>query len=441
MYYILKFIVMRLYAIIKIKLPVFCVSVLFLSMSAGIQAYAQASDMPEMPESFNEFKGTVVDKASGNPLPFTTILLMGTNISTVTNTEGEFSLKVSSLLKNGRISLRYMGYKNRVVSLSELLHEKTRIEMEAIAVELPEVSVISKDAKALVEAMMDKKGENYANDETQMTAFYRETIKKNKTYASLSEAVVDIYKQSYASYKTDVVKMYKARKRTDYSKVDTLVFKLMGGPFNSLYLDIMKNPSMIFTDEMIKNYEFSFDRSTRLDNRLIYVVDFIQSVNNNEPLYFGKLYIDAENLALKSAVFKLNIQDREASSRMFIIRKPLNARVYPIEANYRIDYIERDGKWYYGYSRIELGLRINWKRRLFNTTYYSTIEMAVTDWEKAGTEKPANRKDRLRPSVIVSDAASGFNDPDFWGEFNVIEPEKSIETAIKKIQKRLEKKE
>jgi hypothetical protein len=334
-----------------------------------------------------------------------------------------------------------MGYKNKVISLSELLQEKPRIEMDAISVELPEVSVISKDAKALVEGMMYKIGENYSNEETQMTAFYRETIKKNKTYASLSEAVVDIYKQPYETYKTDVVKMYKARKRTDYTKVDTLVFKLMGGPFNSLYLDVMKNPSMIFTDEMMKNYEFSFDRSTRLDNRLIYVIDFIQSTINTEPLYYGKLYIDAENLALKSAVFKLNIQDREASSRMFIIRKPLKANAYPIDASYRIDYTEKDGKWYYGYSRIELGLRINWKRKLFNTTYYSTIEMAVTDWEKAGTEKPASRKERLRSNVIVSDEASGFSDPDFWGEFNVIEPEKSIETAIKKIQKQLEKKD
>jgi hypothetical protein len=334
-----------------------------------------------------------------------------------------------------------MGYKNKVISLSELLQEKPRIEMDAISVELPEVSVISKDAKALVEGMMYKIGENYSNEETQMTAFYRETIKKNKTYASLSEAVVDIYKQPYETYKTDVVKMYKARKRTDYTKVDTLVFKLMGGPFNSLYLDVMKNPSMIFTDEMMKNYEFSFDRSTRLDNRLIYVIDFIQSTINTEPLYYGKLYIDAENLALKSAVFKLNIQDREASSRMFIIRKPLKANAYPIDASYRIDYTEKDGKWYYGYSRIELGLRINWKRKLFNTTYYSTIEMAVTDWEKAGTEKPASRKERLRSNVIVSDEASGFSDPNFWGEFNVIEPEKSIETAIKKIQKQLEKKD
>jgi hypothetical protein len=39
------------------------------------------------------------------------------------------------------------------------------------------------------------------------------------------------------------------------------------------------------------------------------------------------------------------------------MRKPLNARVYPIEANYRIDYREKDGKWYYGYSRIELGIK------------------------------------------------------------------------------------
>ena len=205
-------------------------------------------------------------------------------------------------------------------------------------------------------------------------------------------------------------------------KWDTLIFKLMGGPFNTLYLDIMKNPSLIFTDDMMKYYDFSFDKSTRLDNRLMYVVDFVQIEKNKEPLYFGKLYIDAQTMALKSAVFKLNIEDKEASGRMFIIHKPLNANVYPVEANYRVDYTEKDGKWYYNYGRIELGLRINWKRKLFKTTYYSTVEMAVTDWEKAGTEKPAHGKDRLKPSVIVSDAASGFSDPDFWGEFNVIEP-------------------
>jgi hypothetical protein len=177
-----------------------------------------------------------------------------------------------------------------------------------------------------------------------------------------------------------------------------------------------------------------------MDNKMIYVLDFIQRENTTEPLYFGKLYIDAENLALKSAVFNLNVSNKELASEMFIMKKPFNATVYPTVASYRIDYLERDGKWYYGYSRIELGLKINWKKKLFNTGYHSIIEMAVTDWEVNTEKNPVVPKERMRPSVVISDEATGFSDPDFWGEYNVIEPEKSIETAIKKIQKQLEKK-
>lgn len=390
---------------------------------------------------FVEYKAIIIDKVTGKILPFGNIILLGTNIATVTNTEGEFSLKVPVSIKNPRISIRYMGYKNKLVSLAELSIHSSKIELQPIVLELPEVSVISKDAVALVEAMMNKLETNYPVTEMLMTAFYRETIKKNKSYASLSEAVVDVYKQPYISgYKTDLVKLYKARKQTDYNKVDTLVFKLMGGPFSCLYLDVMKNPSLIFTESMFSNYEFSFDKSTRLDNRLIYIVDFKQKKDYKDPLYFGKLYIDAESLALKTAIFSLNIEDRNASTNMFVVKKPLNAKVYPVQANYRVDYTESEGKWHYSYSRIELGLRINWRRKLFNTTYYSTVEMAITDRKNIVDEKPIRYRDRMRPSVIISDESNGFSEPDFWGEYNVIEPERSIESAIKKIQKNLEKK-
>ena len=80
--------------------------------------------------------------------------------------------------------------------------------------------------------------------------------------------------------------------------------------------------------------------------------------------------------------------------------------------------------------------KIEWKKRLFNTHYASTIEMAVTDWEKVKNAKPV---DRLKPSVVMMDEVSGFADPDFWGVYNVIEPEKSIDQAIRKIQKKLKK--
>ncbi len=415
----------------------------FLLLIGNISTFA--SDFQPTPgnkdaDNYTEFKGKIVDRKSGTPLSFASVTLIGTNVSTVTNAEGEFSLKVSKEIQNPKAIVSFIGYKNKTILLTDLTQQKSKVELEPSAVELPELNVISKDAEALIKAVMEKKEKNYFNELTPMTAFYRETIKKNRGYVSLSEAVVQIGKQPYTSYKTDIAKLYKSRKKADYSKLDTVTFKLQGGPFNSLYLDIMKNPEMIFTENMFDNYEFSFERSTHMDNRLIYVLDFKQKPNKTEPLYYGKLYIDAQNLALRSAVFKLNLTNRDEASKMFIVKKPFNANVYPVEANYRIDYSEKNGKWYYSYSRIEFGLKIIWKKKLFNTNYFSTIEMAVTDWGKDLENQTIKNKDRIHPSVIISDEASGFSDPEFWGEYNVIEPEKSIETAIRKIQKQLEKK-
>jgi hypothetical protein len=391
-------------------------------------------------DNFIEYKGKIVDKKTGSSLAYAGLTVVGTNISSISNSEGDFSIKISKGISNPKIKVSFIGYKNKLVTLTDLKPDKPRIELEPMAVELPELNVISKDAEVLIRAVLEKRGDNYFNTQTLMTAFYRETIKKSRTYVSLAEAVVEVNKQPYTSFKPDAVKLYKSRKKTDYNKLDTLAFKLQGGPFNSLYLDIMKNPDYIFTDDMIMNYEFTFDYSTHEDNRLIYVLDFKQNPNKKEPMYYGKLYIDAQSLALKSAVFSLNITDKEAAAEMFIKKKPFNARVYPIDTKYRIDYLEKDGKWYYAYSRIELGMKIIWKKKLFNTNYYSTVEMAITDWGKGAENKAFDYKDRLKPSVIISDEASGFSDPKFWGEFNVIEPEKSIDSAIKKIQKQLEKK-
>ena len=394
----------------------------------------------EKPDAYIEYRGVVLDKSTGNVLAFANISVLGTNISTVSNTNGEFVLKVPTSRKVHRILFRYVGYRNRVFAPGENSLAYYRIELEPVSVELPEVSVISKDADMIMSAVFERVTQNYPGSEMSMTAFYRETIRKNRNYVSVAEAVVDIYKQPYPSYKADVVKLYKSRKKTDYERLDTLVFKLMGGPFNSLYLDVIKYPEMIFTEKMFENYNFSFERSTRMDDRLIYVINFQQMPYLDLPLFYGKLYIDAQTMAIKSAVFDMNLKNKSEASKIFIVKKPFNANVIPDKASYRMDFFEQNGKWYYGYSRIELDLRIKWKRKLFDTKYLSVIEMAVTDWEDAAGTKAPERSGRLRPGVIITDEASGFSDPEFWGEYNVIEPEKPIETAIKKISKQLEKK-
>jgi len=388
---------------------------------------------------FNQYKGKVVDSKSKKALVFASLTVSETNISTITNTQGDFLLKVPKKFSNQSVIISFLGYTSQVINLADFKNTDNLIKLETHIEQLSEVHISIKDAQSLVLEVLKRKGDNYFNEPINMTAFHRETIKKRRTYVSLSEAVVKINKQPYTSFKNDLLKLHKARKSTDYTKLDTIALKLKGGPFSTLFLDIIKNPTLFLTDEIAENYDFAFDASTKIDNRPIYVVNFKQKRHIQDPLYYGKLYIDAQTLALTSAKFELNLDDKQKASRLFIIRKPRTASVIPTEAVYQVDYRLKDGKWFFSYSRIQLTFKIKYDKKLFNSTYNTTIEMAITDWEKNVNKEFFKPKERLRSSVILSDKASGFSDPEFWGEFNVIEPEKSIEIAIRKIQKQLVK--
>lgn len=405
----------------------------------GSQQVFAMQDVQEQ-TSFTEYKGEVLDKNSKKALVFATLSIENTNVSTVSNTEGEFALKIPNSIQEGNVIVSFLGYKTLSVPLTEFTKKNNKIYLEVDVVLLSGVDLNApKDPRALVKETLKKKGENYFDDPTLMTAFYRETIKRRKRNVSLSEAVVNIYKSPYDSERKDAMQLYKARKSTDYSRLDTVALKLQGGPFNALLVDIMKYPEYIFTEGTIEDYVFKFERSTRENQKLIYVISFNQKESVTQPMYKGQLYIDADMKVLKSAIYSLNITDRDLASQMFVRKKPRNASVYPTEVAYRVDYREKNGRWYYGYSNVLLEFKINWDKKLFNSVYSMTCEMAVTDWEKNINGKLPKSKERIKSSIILSDEAIGFADPDFWGEYNIIEPEKSIESAIRKIKRQLKK--
>ncbi len=414
--------------------------VLLLFLGVSPHLLSQSPDTGQQENEFRQYSGEVTDSDSKKPLVFATVGLDGSNISTVTNADGDFSLKIPLDIEQGSITVAFLGYSSKSIPLSELKPENNKISLDVSIIQLTEVNIsFPKSAETLVRETLKRKGENYFNDPTVMTAFYRETIKRRRRNVSLSEAVVNIYKAPYDSEKRDVVQLYKSRKSTDYSKLDTLALKLEGGPFNALFVDLMKYPQFIFNEGSISNYVFSFDNSTRVNDKEVYVVNFKQRENVPTPLYTGKLYIDADNHVLTSAIYSLNITDVEMAAQLFVRKKPANANVWPTDVAYRVDYREKDGKWYYGYSNVLLEFKINWDDRLFNSVYSLTAEMAVTDWEKNLEKNSLKSRDRMKSNIILADEAVGFSDPDFWGEYNIIEPEKSIESAIRKIQRQLKR--
>ncbi len=427
----------RDYSLSSIICLVFMAFILLMPSTVYPSYFQQSSESNKF--QYVEFKGEVVDERTGDPIGSAHLTVEGSNISTITNSDGEFSLKIPADLMNSKVTVSFLGYKSKIVPISSFTRENTQIRLEQAIEVLSEVSIFkAKDAKKLIRSMLDKRGENYFGQPVLMTAFYREIIKKRRRNVSLSEAVVKIYKQPNSSAKKDAVALFQARKSTDYDRLDTLAIKLRGGPFNTLYVDLMKYTEFVFDLDNVDEFKFSFDQPTKINNNYVYVIDF-EEIDKSLPWYYGKLFIDAETNSLVKASYKLNVDDKDVAARMFVKSKPNKAVVYPIDVNYHIDYLQSNGKWYYAYGNALLEFVVDWNKKLFNSRYTLNSEMVVTDWEDYTNKEPKKDWNYIRPSVVMVDDVSGFADAEFWGSNNIIEPDKSIQNAIEKIQKQLRK--
>ena len=409
--------------------------ILFLSVAGVGEITAQET------ENFKEFKGVVINAKNKKTLEFATLSVSNTNISSVSNLDGQFSLKVPLENLGENVLISYLGYKSLSIPLSQLKEEGSKIELEESFEKLPDVNIAEVDPYAVMKRAMDNRGNNSLKEPLIVKGFYRESIKKRRTYASLSEAVVDIYRSPFTSEAKDYITLDKARKSTDYRKIDTLVIKLQGGPYNNIGMDMVRNRDLFFSNDMFDIYKFRFDKMINMNDNNVYVILFEQKSSIVEPFYKGKLYIDADSYSLVKTEFSLNLDNLAKAKKFFVKKKPVNADVIPLDTKYIIDYREQDGKWHFNYSRIELSFKVKWDKKLFNSIYNISIEMAVTDWALNEDKKVVRSRDRMRRSVILNDQASGFSDPKFWGERNVIEPDKSIDNAIRKIQRNYKRKE
>ena len=388
-------------------------------------------------QDYISVKGKVVDAETGTPLIFAGVAVKESNIATVTNVDGEFLIKVPQD-ENIVIVFSFLGYKNKEIPVTSLRQngQKNTVELEPATIPIKEVVVKPLDPDYIMREVVRNIYNNYPEVPNDMSAFYRETIRKNRSYVSIGEAVVDIFKAPYSnSFRTDATKIYKGRKNSDNARLDTVLFKLQGGPVTSLDLDLAKNPETILTEESLAQYDFSLSGVVVIDNRPNYIISFVQKPDISIPLFTGKFYIDVNSYAISEAEFGVNMTDKASVTSMFVRKKPIGMSVTPEITSYLVKYKESKGKWYFAYSRAEVKFKVDWKKKLFKTTYTTMSEMAVTDRTEENVIK-FQPKERLKPSGIFTDEVAAFADPDFWGEYNVIEPDQSIDAAIRRLNRK-----
>lgn len=392
---------------------------------------------PNEDPAFITINGTVKDAKTNKPIAFASVFIPGTSIGTVANLDGAFTLKVQESLDVKNFAISHLGYRVSQFPIDMSLGQDKSFLIEAHTVDLPEVVIRPTDPRELVKAAISKIADNYPMEPLRLTGFYREAIKQRRDYVSISEAIVDIYQTPYAlTNENDRMRIVRGRKSGDVKKADTLIVKLQGGPHVSMLLDIVKNPDVLISRESLTYYDYEFLDVVKIDDDTHYVIGFQPRVILPYPLYFGKLYISVNTLAITMAEFNLDLSNRQKAAQNFILKRPAGLRFTPLNTNYLVTYKEMDGKYYINYVRSELEFFADWRRRIFRTGYNIMSEMAITERSSENVVRFPIRES-FRPNTILADMVPVYFEDKFWGAYNYIEPEESIESAIQKINRQI----
>ena len=362
--------------------------------------------------------GVVKDRQTGNALSHVSVSAEGTDVHTVTNDDGYFTLKVAQSPRY--IQLSHIGYKTRQMPLGYGPTDNLTILMLSTTVQLSEVIISADDPLAIVKAAMSRIESNYASEPELVRCFYRETARRGSRFISVAEAVTDMYKSSYSrGPEFDAVAIQKGRRLMSMKASDTLGVKVQGGPVMPLMVDVAKNSEYILNPEMLPYYKYHMELPTMIDDCLHY----------------------HESLAITRAELQLDVSDWRKASEYMLVRKPLGLRFRPRELSVTVVYeTDAAGITHMSYVRNEMRFNCDWRRRLFASPYTTVCEMVVTDRLALGRQaKRPHGRSSFGHNERFYDKVEYFDDPDFWADYNIIEPTESLEYAIDKLKKRVRK--
>lgn len=230
--------------------------------------------------------GSVVDKETGNPVPFASVGIVGTSKGTSTNLNGEFSLAVSGSVS---IKITCVGYESVTLTSTEAT---AVIQLQPMATQLNEVFVLAKaiNPRTIIRRAFSNISGNYDEHSFLQRFFYRQYCQDDSIYGRLVEASIDVWKhQGYRSARKHVGEKEEIRVTQLRRSVDKTIMAQGHEPIsirNILQADIVGYQTAEASDHLmfyedasglkanLDKYNFSMDGITTHDGQEVYKISY-----------------------------------------------------------------------------------------------------------------------------------------------------------------------
>ncbi|MCR4659218.1 MAG: carboxypeptidase-like regulatory domain-containing protein [Bacteroidales bacterium] len=158
--------------------------------AAAITAHAGADTLATV-------SGRVIDAQSRQPIPYAQLRIVGSNVGTQANIDGEYSLKIPRALEPASIAVGCAGYRTDTLS-QRALRRQHSVRLKPLEVTLHEVEVCEfMRPSALLKEVVRRIPDNYWCDTAIGTFFFRRYGLTSDSLYLFCEAIADIMRPGY----------------------------------------------------------------------------------------------------------------------------------------------------------------------------------------------------------------------------------------------------
>ncbi len=311
--------------------------------------------------------GRIVDAFTNQPVPFATVFVDSVN-ATISDQQGEFRLSLDSWRNQDTLRITCVGYDGEKIQIGKLqrlqlntiyLHESI-YEMDAV--EIREKKKRPQKPEDIVQTAINFIPFNYPLTPVIYKGYYREYLKDGDKFVNLFESILDLQDYGISSSEPFNASL-EFKKLNESFRIDTTLFKTYDNkdkfvPManvraegkNELVVlkstDPVKNEdgrSVSFIDnfrkDFIRNHSFQKVSFTWLNDRLYYVIPFVDRVNYargiSQVKMHGTIYINADDFAVKKINYQADIKTGLSSKKLY----ELNVEYAKLDDKYYLHYI------------------------------------------------------------------------------------------------------
>jgi hypothetical protein len=380
-----------------------------------------------------EIRGRVLDRMDRQPIPFANIYIEGKSKGIISNTDGQFVFKLDSKYIGDTLQISCVGYQIYKAPVSSLINSNRDYYLQYDVISIQEVIIRKLSPVNVLRTANSRIGVNYQTEPAVLSAFYRETIKKGNRFTMVSEAILEEYKPGYSTISSDQVKILKGRKTENADPADTIMLKLKAGLNTMILLDVVKDIPDFLTGRNELDYGYRMADIVFDNGSNSYAIEFYPKEKTGDIIYSGRILVGIEDMAIREVEFYVDNDQLELATNRYIIKKPAYIQVKVQKAGYRIRYRKLGDRYFLNLIQCETEYKIRNRHQINGSVFNSTLEMVVTEIDTATAIRFPVKETAQKDAFFVDQL--GVYDETFWGEYNFVTPDESLEHAILRINK------